>query len=857
MVAPPDKSGLKGQWGVSDPQAPAHNTGSEQQRQEFTAAFQQEQATINGHLQYTAVNAEASENAGLASRRDALYASFQAASGKIDPNDAAKAQADIDRVLGEARALSAEAATLHQETEQAKQEWEGQQAPADDAVHRIEELETWEDKQAATLRGQADAIRGHVNERRWREACTALAALLPALEPVYQEYVRQRDAKPVYEQQAAEQTARLEPLKTAERPSQPMTAQAGEAEAALQAAQAKADAKDFVAGVEAMASVAAAVDALDAMANDTQRQQYLAATQPGAQVSELQPDPSFKTLEADWAAIAEAAAQAEPLAAAGDYAGANQALATQAARREQFQSKHDVLLEQKQSYEAALAALQPRLDALATLEPLYASLQPMQQALAPAQAQMASIAEAEDFANALVQLQDVTAKAGAIEAAKTEIDQKKQAYETALAAITPRLQAASMSEAQYARLQPLQQDIAAVQSTMEAAAQAGDYDKASQLLADLSAKLEPYERAKAELDEQKAVYEALRTRIDALVTAAAKKQYLNLAPKLEEIKKAQAQAAAASQVGDYAAATVQLNTAGAKSEAYIEAGKKEVEPAIMGEAQDARATAILKKLPEADQKEVQTLLDGSKSEAEKQYLLKGVAAGHSVAELKEFDKKVQGKDDTWLRDNLSVTGSSTGTGVQQQWNQSCNATAAQAVKAQMDPLYALKLHEENSKLDQVDTASNAKLAAEQKAGLESNYAGGVASGQKGVATPFGSGGAGRWADDLLNNQSDTTGITYATQKDPPIPSAMATIESGVSKGQPVPIVIGNSAGNYQHYVVVTGMTKGPPKQYTIHDPGSGKTVVRTEAQITGGAINLSNSNQITGIESPTAKAVPP
>jgi hypothetical protein len=83
---------------------------------------------------------------------------------------------------------------------------------------------------------------------------------------------------------------------------------------------------------------------------------------------------------------------------------------------------------------------------------------------------------------------------------------------------------------------------------------------------------------------------------------------------------------------------------------------------------------------------------------------------------------------------------------------------------------------------------------------------------------------------------------------------MKSINSGVGKWQPVPIVIGNSAGDYCHHVVVIGMAKGPPKQPTIHDPGSGETVVRTEADLTQGALNLSNANQVTAIENPSAKA---
>ena len=187
MGTGPNSSGLKGQWGVSDPQADAAaDAGSDRQAQAFQAAFQAEQGVANEHLQYTAANAEVSAHEALATRRDAMYGAFQQALGKIDRNDPAKGQGEIDRVLADARALSADAATLHQETLQAKAEWETREAPCDEAVRKVEELEAWEDAKAAALRGQADAIRTQTNERRWREACTALDALLTALGPVYE-----------------------------------------------------------------------------------------------------------------------------------------------------------------------------------------------------------------------------------------------------------------------------------------------------------------------------------------------------------------------------------------------------------------------------------------------------------------------------------------------------------------------------------------------------------------------------------------------------------------------------------------------------------------------------------------------
>ena len=501
-------TGLKGQFGVGDPKtsgqdtADAKDTGSDKQAQDFQAAFQQEQGLINGHLQYTAVNAEASRHDPLAARRDAMFGAFQSALAKIDRKDASKAQAGIDKVLADARALSGEAAAFRQQAEKAKVDWDSRQGKYDEAVHQVEELEAWEDAKAPALRGLVDGIRKQVNLRQYAQSTTTLDQLLPKLKTIYEEYLRQKEAKPQYEQQVAEQSARLEPLKAAERPSQPMTAKAGEADAALQEAPGKADAKNYVAGLEGLAKAKALLDELDTLTNDPQRQQYLADTQDAQQTSEPQPEPAFKTLEADWTAISEGGTQAEPLAESGDYTGANQALADSKAKRAEFQRKHDELVQHKKSYEDALAQLQPRLQAAAS-GPQYAKLQPLQAGLASSQTQMESAAQTEDFGQALTQVQELTTKLEAYEKAKTEIDQKKQAYETAIAALQPRLDAVSVSDPAYAKIEPQLQEITQARTTMEASAQAGDYVQANTQLQDLTAKVDAYERAKAEIDKQK------------------------------------------------------------------------------------------------------------------------------------------------------------------------------------------------------------------------------------------------------------------------------------------------------------------------------------------------------------------
>jgi hypothetical protein len=681
-------------------------------------------------------------------------------------------------VLADAKALNGEVAKFRKEAEKARNDWQVRQGKFDAAVRQVEELEGWGDTKAAPLRGLVDGIRTQVNERKYAPACTTLDQLLPKLKPIYDDYLKQKEAKPKYEQVLAEQSARLDPLKAAERPSQPMTAKAGEADTALQAARGKADAKDFVGGLEQMKAVKTAIDALDKLAKDPQRTKFLTDRKAVDEVVNAPADVVFKTLEADWNAILQLREQSDPMADSGDYAGANKLLA------------------------------------------------------------------------------DLKTKVTAYQKKVEELKKKKKAYDDALAAVQSRLTAASVCEQQYSTLNPMQLDMTAVQGQMEAAAQAEDFDKAAQLLKDLTTKLDAFEAAKKEVDKQKQEYEAALNALAPRLAEVAKRQKSNLAPKGDEITKTQQAAAASAQSGEYVKALEQTKDLATKIDNYL------AEPAILGTAQNERANALLKKMSADDQKAVQKVVDEAKSEPEKQFILKGLAAGHSVAELKEFARKIQGKDSAWLRDNLSLTSSSTGTGVKQQWSMSCNATTVQAVKGQMDPLYALKLHEESPKLDQADdldaTKTNPKLAEEQKKMLTSQYKGG--KGGDAQARKSGVAADGRWADDLLNNNSDVTGVTYSTKTigaGTTVDDAIKSIDAGTSKGQPVPIVIGDGGANSTaHYVLVTGQDPGPPKRYTIHDPDSGKTEVRTEAQIKSGAINMGGGwNQIGAYEDPSTKEV--
>ena len=281
-------------------------------------------------------------------------------------------------------------------------------------------------------------------------------------------------------------------------------------------------------------------------------------------------------------------------------------------------------------------------------------------------------------------------------------------------------------------------------------------------------------------------------------------------------------------------------------------------PPVLGTMQQARAAALAAKLTPDDQAKYQALLTGAKSDVEREYVTKGLAAGHSVAELDKFAERIAGKDAAWLRDHLSLTDDSHGKGVQQQWSMSCNATAVEAVRGQLDPLYALQVHDENPDVTQADrndpTKKNTALAADQKQMLESKGP----DGHAGVAAPLNDQtgtGAGRFNTDLLNSTPNQTGAVFKQElvgAGLTIDDGVAAMDKSLATGTPVPVIIGDGGPNKTaHYVVVTSINPGPSPTYNIHDPASGTTYVRTADQLRKGRLNVAGWNTVAGFEMPT------
>jgi uncharacterized protein YukE len=126
---------------------------------------------------------------------------------------------------------------------------------------------------------------------------------------------------------------------------------------------------------------------------------------------------------------------------------------------------------------------------------------------------------------------------------------------------------------------------------------------------------------------------------------------------------------------------------------------------IMSAGDAERAARRLDDLSSADRTRFDALLDEAKSPQEKAYLMRALAAGHSIDEIAEFGAQIHpyGDDPEWLRDHLqptyNTTDETTGETVPTtyagaRWEQTggtCVAASSVTARAMVDPLYAFQL----------------------------------------------------------------------------------------------------------------------------------------------------------------------
>lgn len=270
----------------------------------------------------------------------------------------------------------------------------------------------------------------------------------------------------------------------------------------------------------------------------------------------------------------------------------------------------------------------------------------------------------------------------------------------------------------------------------------------------------------------------------------------------------------------------------------------------LGTDQETRGNKLLQSMSTDDQKKVNTLLEKATPKQQK-YLKKALATKHTADELQSFFDEIDGKDDTWMQNNLHVVGDSKGKGIMQQWQCSCGPTTVQAIRGELDPIYALKLHKDNPNLIKADdkdaTKLNPNMAQEQKDMLEFG---------KGVATPRNKEGKGLDLNkDALGRKSvkEYLGMEFETldiQKSG-FDTALNDMDVALAGGLPVPVRVGRTDEDSGHFVLVTGGDPGNPRRYSIHDPWTGKTIIVDENKIKAKKLDVAGWPELTHIYKPT------
>lgn len=581
MTTAPNSTGLKNQWGVGNPTGgPSKNTtdggspadtGSDRQRQEFQAAFEGVQSEINGHLQYTAANAEASRHQPLAGRRDAMVPKYQGMLGQIDRNDPSKAQGAIDSLLGEARELAGEASSFRQEVEKAKTEWEGKQPQYDEAVAHVEELEAWEDPQASALRGETDAIRTHANERRWSEASSACDQVQGRLAPVYEEYLRQKDAKAQYEPALQALQPRLDAVATGDRPK--LQAERDAVGTSQNDMEASAQSKDYVKAQQVLGDVTGRVEAYEQALQslDEQKQAFQAAwDEVQAKLSQVEQS-TFKKLEAQQQEITAGRAPVEAAAAQEDYEQATTLASELSAKCDQYATAVTELEQQRQAYETAWNALQPRYEQTAQSE--FQKLAPMQQEMTAIKGRIDAAVQAEDYASAVTQVNDLATKVDTFLADADKARQERQAYDDAWAVVGPKFTEAQQSTAP--KLATQRDELSAQRQAIDAAVQAEDYAQAKSLTDDLGARTDSYLEEVRKLEELRAQYDSALSALQPELDAVGASPSASLQPLRDEIGRIKGEMESAAASEDFESALRHVEDLRGKAAAYRQELDKE------------------------------------------------------------------------------------------------------------------------------------------------------------------------------------------------------------------------------------------------------------------------------------------
>jgi hypothetical protein len=317
--------------------------------------------------------------------------------------------------------------------------------------------------------------------------------------------------------------------------------------------------------------------------------------------------------------------------------------------------------------------------------------------------------------------------------------------------------------------------------------------------------------------------------------------------------------------GDVQAGKLSARDAGALATATGQLG-------VLGEAEALRAAHLAEALPAAEQQTFQSLLDGASSDTARAFLYKALGAGHTVAEVQTFAGQLGGLTDAQLVDRLSLADDEAVTtpdarqdGVKQQFEASCVATTAQALRGEFDPIYALAVRSQNTDVHDVDDgnafAKNAAFATEQKQLLEQLGQGNATNRNEQVNARGVMWGSLRAVFDAM---SAYTGYTYSPTAYPQNVTDRATTDAlcdglaaQLSQGIATPLLITGDQNFGGHAILATAVDgSGESQRFLIHDPWDGVTEWVSRKQIDDGTFKVAGWNRLRGYMVATPSSAP-
>jgi uncharacterized protein YukE len=259
---------------------------------------------------------------------------------------------------------------------------------------------------------------------------------------------------------------------------------------------------------------------------------------------------------------------------------------------------------------------------------------------------------------------------------------------------------------------------------------------------------------------------------------------------------------------------------------------------ILTPAQLERAGEKMDALSPSDRAKLQELLNAAGSDEQRAWILKGLAAGHGVAELTPFAEKIRGMTPEQLSDHLSLLDRGgagdqdrRGIDVRQYEDTTCGTTSLIIARAEADPLYALSLTEGNFE-------ENFKAERDRVHEWTNTH-------QLPGDVPHWPESLGTLPPDMaayLNEQSAATGVEYDWRlvddtNQRAVSADMRDTISAADAGTPVPMLVANqNPAEGMHYVLVVGHENG---NVLIYEPTNGETISVPESDFLNG--NLSGS----------------